>query len=225
MGEKLITLSNVSKQYDNNRFVLRNVSLSICKGDFVAVTGPNGGGKTTLLRLILGLIKPSEGTIDFDKSHITFGYLPQKNKIDSQFPITVRELVTQGFKLKAFKKLSDEQLNRISEVIKRVGMDGKDNQPIGQLSGGQLQRALIARAIVSKPKVLVLDEPLSYLDKNFEQELYAILQEMAEDTTIIIVSHEITDIARMASRHLLVADGNITECQEQSHQHQNPRRH
>ena len=203
------------------RRILHDVNLTIDRGDFMAITGPNGGGKTTLLRLILGLLKPASGKIVYydeqgnPSPHPRFGYLPQKNSIDSHFPITVREVVESA--LLPYSALSKaEKCKRVDEALDKIEMSPLQNRPIGKLSGGQLQRTLFARAIVSTPPVLVLDEPLSYLDKHFEQHLYRIIADMAPSTTIVLVSHEMSQIAGMANRHVIV-DHTLHECVAEHH--------
>ena len=147
---------------------------------------------------------------------LRFGYLPQKNSIDSRFPITVSEVVAQGLRLNTLRRMTTEQQEQVRHELERVGMDHLARQAIGSLSGGQLQRVLLARAIISQPQVLVLDEPLSYLDKSFEETFYHILEEYAPTTTIVLVSHEMSTISQMATRHLIV-DGTLRECQAHHH--------
>ena len=216
---KMIELDSVAMQWDNH-IALQNVSLTINEGDFLAITGPNGGGKTTLLRLILRRIKPTSGKVIY-RSHgkevenLEIGYLPQKNQIDSRFPITVEEVVSLG--LMSQKKLSkQERKEKVSQTIALMGLEEHANRLIGELSGGQLQRTLLGRAIVSNPRVLVLDEPLSYVDKSFEGRLYDIIAQLAKHTTIILVSHEMTRIATMANRHIII-DRTLHECSAEHH--------
>lgn len=203
------------------RVILSDVNFTVDKGDFIAITGPNGGGKTTLLRLILGLLKPTEGSIVFcDESGKAcqppaIGYLPQKNTVDSHFPITVREVVSSGL---LAQKGMDKSLvkERVDELLEAVGLTELVSRPIGALSGGQLQRALFARAIARRPQLLVLDEPLSYLDKTFEKRLYKIVAEIAKNTTILLVSHEMSEIGGMANRHIII-DRRLEECTARHH--------
>lgn len=216
---KMIELDSVAMQWDNH-VALQNVSLSINEGDFVAITGPNGGGKTTLLRLILRLIKPTSGRVVYRSGgkvvdNLEIGYLPQKNQIDSRFPITVEEVVSLG--LMSQKGLSKQERNeRVAQTIALMGLENHAKRLIGELSGGQLQRTLLGRAIVSNPRVLVLDEPLSYVDKAFESRLYEIIAQLAQRTTIILVSHEMTRIATMANRHIII-DRTLHECSAEHH--------
>lgn len=203
----------------DSRTVLSEVNLDINKGDFIAITGPNGGGKTTLLRIILKLLKPTSGQVVYYPSPegkpLSIGYLPQKNMIDSHFPITVEEVIRYGL-------ISEKGLNqkdcaaRVNDTLELVGLTERRGYTISQLSGGQLQRALIGRALIAKPQMLVLDEPLSYIDKRFESRIYEIIEQVAPTTTIVLVSHEMSRIAAMANRHLIVNRG-IEECHAGHH--------
>ena len=211
----MLQLCEVSKRW-RDRQVLANVNLDVNYGDFMAITGPNGGGKTTLLRIMLRLLKPTCGKVIYSQTlkSDSIGYLPQKNMIDSHFPITVREVVASGLLSRQIK--GAELSRRVNEMLSSVGLDARANSSIGQLSGGQLQRALLGRALISKPSLLVLDEPLSYIDKRFEHQLYEILATVAETTTVVLVSHEMTAISEMANRHIIVDNG-LHECSAAHH--------
>lgn len=209
----LIELAGISLVREG-RTILSDVDLSVYRGDFLAVTGPNGGGKTSLLRILLKLLPPTRGTVSYASSKLSISYLPQKNAIDSRFPITVDEVIESGL---IAKKISKEEKRRLTDAtIDLVGLEAHRDKSIGTLSGGQLQRALMGRAIISEPEVLVLDEPLSYVDKQFEQRIYNIIEELQERTTIILVSHEMSTIAGMASRHIVV-DHTVSECHAAHH--------
>lgn len=210
----LITISGLEMRRDD-RVVLRDVNLIVNQGDFIAITGPNGGGKTTLLRIILGLLKPTAGSVTFGMKRPDIGYLPQKNMVDSHFPVTVEDVVRSG--LLGIKGLDKQTVAaRVADTLERIEMADLASRPIGRLSGGQLQRALLGRAIVSKPHLLVLDEPLSYIDKHFEAHIYRLLGEIAPECTTLLVSHEMSQIASMANRHLLV-DHTVKECTAAMH--------
>lgn len=215
----LISLRDISKHWDGKP-ALSDINFDVCEGDFIAITGPNGGGKTTLLRILLRLLKPSSGTVTYyhggvPVKELPIGYLPQKNMIDSRFPISVEEVIASGLIGEQTDK--EECRKRVEETIRLMGLAEHSGQSIGNLSGGQLQRALLGRAIISRPKLLVLDEPLSYVDKHFEHYIYDLVAELSHSTTLLLVSHEMSTIAGMANRHLIV-DHTLTECHSAHHQ-------
>lgn len=213
-GELLLELKNVCMGWEDRR-VLEDINLCVHHGDFIAITGPNGGGKTTLLRVMLGLLKPVSGEVIRHFEGLRVGYLPQKNMIDSHFPVTVREVIMSG--LLGCKDIDKAARCELYETaISRVGLEEHQTRPIGLLSGGQLQRALLARAIISHPAILVLDEPLSYIDQHFEEHLYQLIEELSKDTTIALVSHQMSTIAGMANRHFIV-DHRLHECPAHRH--------
>lgn len=220
---KIIELDNVVVDYNHN-VILPGVNLRVDEGDFVAITGPNGGGKTTLLRVMLRLIKPTSGNVKYfyngcETKKINIGYLPQKNTIDNRFPITVKEVVESGLKKETSifnNKLTNVENERVAEIIDLVGMSQYVDYPIGNLSGGQLQRVLFGRSIISSPSVLILDEPLSYVDKTFESQFYEIMETISRRATIILVSHEMSRIMQMANRHIIV-DRGIEDCHAHRH--------
>ena len=214
----MIELDHVTMRWDN-RLALNDVCLRVDEGDFFAITGPNGGGKTTMLRIILGLLRPTSGRVIFRQGgkeidKIRIGYLPQKNQIDSRFPISVEDVVRSG--LYGDKTKRSELLQKVDETLALLGLEEQRRNAIGELSGGQLQRALLGRAIISDPRVLILDEPLSYIDKRFESQMYDIIDNLATHTTILLVSHEMSTIAAMANRHLIV-DQEAHECSATHH--------
>jgi len=191
MNDTLIHIQNVSAGYDG-KIVLENISLSIYKNDFLGIIGPNGGGKTTLIKVILGLIKPYSGDIDYKNKNLkqNIGYMPQMNTIDRKFPILVREVVESGLMANNGLKKSEKK-EKINRTLQEIGMDMLAEKPIGELSGGQWQRTLLGRAIISDPELLILDEPNSYIDKRFESHFYQLLKEINKDTAIVLISHDI----------------------------------
>lgn len=200
----VIEIKNLSAGYDG-RTVLRNVNLTVCERDFLGIIGPNGGGKTTLIKCILRLLKPTAGEIIFHSCRTTdsqpsMGYLPQYSSIDHKFPITVEEVILSGLSSKKSltSRFTAEHREKARAVIARMGLEGLEERAIGALSGGQLQRALLGRAIISEPEAVILDEPSTYIDKRFEARLYQLLAEINEDCTVILVSHDIETVLQQA---------------------------
>ncbi len=198
---KIVEIKSVFAGY-NDEVILKDVSLDIYDDDFIGVIGPNGGGKTTLLHVILGLIKPYKGTINFCddlKLHRNnkMGYLPQLNKIDKKFPITVKEVVLSGliYGTQLMARYSKKDKIKAQKTLERIGICSLQNDAIGELSGGQMQKVLLARAIVSSPRLLILDEPNTFVDNQFEGELYEILNELNKEMAIIIVTHDVGTIS------------------------------
>ncbi|MCM1293027.1 MAG: ABC transporter ATP-binding protein [Bacteroides sp.] len=216
-NKELIRLTDVNVRF-GARTILSDVNLHIDEGDFLAITGPNGGGKSTLLRVILRLLKPTTGDVRYtmvDAGSFKIGYLPQKSSIDPRFPITVREVVESGlYGTKDLLKQARREM--VDAVLDEVGMLDRSESAIGELSGGQVQRTLLARAIVSSPQMLVMDEPLSYVDKQFEHRIYDLMRRLADITTIILVSHEMNTIATIANRHIIV-DHKLEYCHSANH--------
>lgn len=183
--------------------VLKNVNFSLEDKDFVGIIGPNGGGKTTFLKVILGQIKPWSGEIQyhFKNNNTDFrrsmGYLPQQSSIDRKFPIQVKEVVLSGLMKdkSVFGIFNRKDFKKADEIMEKTGVLHLKNQPVGELSGGQLQRVFLSRAIISSPELLILDEPDSFVDNRFEQELYTILKELNREIAILLVSHDIGTIS------------------------------
>ena len=202
MTNPIIQIKGISASYDN-KTILSQVNLSVYEKDFLGIIGPNGGGKTTLVKCILGLHPLNEGNIQFFKNgknvpEINMGYLPQYNSIDQKFPISVYEVVLSGLsKQKSiFRRYTHEHHEQVREIISRMGLEGLEKRAIGQLSGGQLQRALLGRALVSNPEVIILDEPNTYIDKRFEAKLYSLLEEINKERAIVLVSHDIGTVLK-----------------------------
>ncbi len=197
MTSPIIQITDLSASYDG-KTVLSHIHLTVYEKDFLGIIGPNGGGKTTLIKNILGLHQPDNGHIRFyqdgkEVPEINIGYLPQYNHIDKKFPISIYEVILSGLsKQKSlFQRYTPEQHEQVRQMIERMGLEGLEKQAIGQLSGGQLQRVLLGRALVSNPSVVILDEPNTYIDKRFEAKLYELLEEINRERAIILVSHDI----------------------------------
>ena len=178
--------------------VMSNVNLKVEEEDFVGIIGPNGGGKTTLLRAILGLIEPINGEVKVfgkppERTRNKIGYVPQYATFDEEYPITVQEVVQMGRRKekKFFERYSRQDLERTKEVLADVEMNDYKDEPISELSGGQKQRIFIARALVSSPKLLLLDEPTASVDRKLEKGIYSLLKELNEDMAIVVVTHDI----------------------------------
>lgn len=200
MEKPVIEIKDLSAAYEN-RTVLHHVNLTIYSHDFLGIIGPNGGGKTTLIKCILGLLQPTNGKIIYHPNHkgyssLTMGYLPQYNTIDKKFPITVEEVVLSGLSSQKslISRFTDEHYKKAQSIMIRMGLEGMEKRAIGDLSGGQIQRTLLGRAIISDPEVVILDEPSTYIDKRFEARLYELLTEINKECAIILVSHDIGTI-------------------------------
>jgi zinc transport system ATP-binding protein len=199
----LISFENVDFKYENT-LVLSKVNFEINEGDYVTFIGPNGGGKTTLLKLILGFIKPLNGKIKLNVEKKRIGYVPQKAvNFDSNFPASVYEIVSMGRIARKgfFKMLNKKDYEKIEEALKFVEMWEYKNEKIGELSGGQQQRVFIAKALCSEPEILILDEPTTGIDKKSQNNFYKILKELnKKEITLILVSHDISAIVNDVNR-------------------------
>ncbi|TKG93388.1 ABC transporter ATP-binding protein [Puteibacter caeruleilacunae] len=196
--KELLKIENVDFSY-NGQLVLEDVNLKIKEQDFLGIIGPNGGGKTTLLKLILGLEEPKKGNVRFvsDDVRSRVGYLPQLQRNDLKFPISVFDIVRSGFVpgKRFWQRYTRDENMAAERVLEEMGMIDFKHRPIGELSGGQMQRAFLCRAIVSDPRLLILDEPNTYVDNRFENELYSMLSELNERMAIVLVSHDLGTIA------------------------------
>lgn len=198
MSKPLVSIKQVTAGY-NGSPVLKDVNLDIYPKDFLGVIGPNGGGKTTLSKVLLGILKPYSGEILFPGGRPNIGYLPQVSQIDHSFPVTVKDVILSGMATPRtwWKSLAKTHKAKAESLIIKTGLTGLGNKPVGELSGGQFQRALLARAIINDPQLLVLDEPDTFVDKSFEKELYSLLEELNKTMAIFLISHDIGTISSM----------------------------
>jgi len=195
--DKIIELEKVTFSY-NGYSVLEDVSFAIQAGEFICVVGPNGGGKTTLLKIVLGLLKPRKGSVRVfgqppELVRHRIGYVPQHAQVDPQFPVTALDVVLMG-RLRSrprFGFFSSRDKKAARGVLAQMELSGLEAQPFSELSGGQRQRVLIARALVDEPELLLLDEPTSSLDLHVENEFYELLREINKRLTILLVSHDL----------------------------------
>ena len=188
--------------YYNDDPVLEGVSLSLIGNDFLGIIGPNGGGKTTLLRVILGLVTPDRGRVLVlgrppGKTRKEIGYVPQHNLFDRDFPVSVWEVVLMGRYGRAglLGRYSNEDRKAAEEALRMVGMLDFRKRQIGKLSGGELQRVFIARALAAEPRILLLDEPTASVDPTMQAEFYELLARLKEKMTIVLVSHDISAVS------------------------------
>lgn len=197
----VVDMRNVYFSYDHVS-VLEDVNIQVQQRDFLAIIGPNGGGKTTILKLILGMLEPNRGIIRvFSKNpkqgRRFVGYLPQVFKFDFDFPISVMEVVLMGRlgKRGIGKRYTKEDRAAGTEALRRVGMEMFKDSEIGRLSGGQRQRVFIARALVTEPKLLLLDEPVASVDTQWQQSFYELLHELNKEISIVMVTHDISVVS------------------------------
>jgi zinc transport system ATP-binding protein len=215
----VVTLDHVGVTYDGVR-ALEDVTFSIDRGDFMGIIGPNGSGKTTLLKLVLGLLTPTEGEVRlFDTPPSSFrewhriGYVPQRTIFDPTLPVRVDEVVATGLVACGVRRSRTDTRGRVSEVLQLVGLGGKEAARVGTLSSGQQQRVLIARALVCKPELLILDEPTGGVDPEAQAAFHALLQRLngEQGVTLVLVSHDIGVVARDVTR-LACLNGRVIFC-------------
>ena len=191
---KIVEIKNLYVRYDEEN-VLENVDFDINEHDFLGMIGPNGGGKTTLIKAMLGLVKPSSGKIQFHIPANVIGYLPQINQTDKHFPIKVIDVVRSGSGQTSlnFKK-NKEEILYAEQLLDEMNVLHLRDKAIGNLSGGQMQRVFLCRSLMNNPRLLILDEPDSFVDNQFENELYNKLKELNKRMAIILVSHDVGTI-------------------------------
>ena len=196
VGEELARLEEVSAGYDG-RTVVSHVDLTVRSDSFVAVVGPNGGGKTTLVRLLLRQLHPTHGRV-WLKPGLRIGYMPQMASFDMDFPIVVRDVVRMGRKGSCWPTRDRTVEAEVDRLIEFANLGAVADRRIGQLSGGQRQRVLLCRALMGSPEMLVMDEPVTYMDRNSETTLYRLLPELQKRMAIVLVSHDVGTVAGMA---------------------------
>ncbi len=216
----IVSLRSIGVRYDGAE-ALRDADLDIYADDFLGVIGPNGGGKTTLMKVILGTV-PHTGTVTlspelFRNRERLIGYMPQLSEFDRAFPISLREVVLSGLQGKKgfWGGYTKQDRRKAEELLDASGLGTIASQPIGAVSGGQMQRALLCRAVISEPRLLILDEPANFVDNKFENELYETLRTLNDRMAIVMVSHDAGTISGIVkhivcvNRHVHRHDSNI----------------
>jgi zinc transport system ATP-binding protein len=198
MSVCLLEMKSVSVAYESNT-VLQDASLKVFDNDFIGVIGPNGGGKTTLLKVILGLVKPVNGKMIFNQELLNnnnIGYLPQMSTSDNSFPVTVKDVILSGLMMRKglISRMTVQDKMKASQVIGELGLAELSGSSLAELSGGQIQRVLLGRAVIGDPRLLLLDEPGNFVDANFEADFYEKLRVLNKRMAIMMVSHDIGTI-------------------------------
>lgn len=194
--KELLRMEKVVAGY-GSQVVLPEVTLTIREQDFIGVIGPNGGGKSTFVKTLLGIIPQLSGEITHCVKPLSIGYLPQNSTIDKQFPISVIDTVLSGmmFKRGIWGRYSKKDKTLAMAMLEKIGITKLAQRNIGELSGGELQRVLLSRALIGEPQILVLDEPTTFVDNKFEKEMYALLKELNQSLAIIMISHDLGTIS------------------------------
>ena len=202
MSNTALHIDNLSVCYKNT-MAISNISFDVEDGEYLGIIGPNGGGKSTLLKAILGLVPIYSGNVEIygeknNKNKSYIGYVPQFASVDKHFPITLLEVVLTGCLkpgLSPFFKYSNNNKKTAYELLERVGILDLANRQISELSGGEFQKMLIARALAAKPKLLLLDEPTASVDASSRDQIYNLLTELNKDMTIILVTHDLLAVS------------------------------
>ncbi|AFA48019.1 metal ABC transporter ATP-binding protein [Acetobacterium woodii] len=202
MRKKVVAVDHLSVYYGETP-AIEGVSLDVYEGEYWGIIGPNGGGKTTLLKSLLGIISPAEGSVkiygeSIAKNRTLLGYVPQVASLNKAFPMTVLEVVLSGRiqpQLQPFFRYSKADKKMAFDLLGKVGIADLAERQISQLSGGEFQRMLIARALAVKPKLLLLDEPTASVDAASRDQIYALLKELNQEMTIILVTHDLLAIS------------------------------
>lgn len=209
----ILSADKISYSYEGHDPVLKDISFSLSRGETLGVLGPNGGGKSTLMKIIAGLLRPDQGTLTFEGHKVSeyptypyhlFSYVPQTSELNETMPIKVSEYMDFTFSLYKNKKELNLGRDTIDNLLKLVGIDHKKEELLSKLSGGEKQRVLIARALIQKPKILLLDEPTKGLDSNGQDQLLSLLEKIKtqDNTAIMIVDHNINQVIRSCGKIL-----------------------
>lgn len=193
--------------------VLEDVSMTIGEQEFIALIGENGTGKTTLMRCLLGLLEPTEGHIN-SEDDLEIAYVPQVANFDKEFPITVHQVILSGGlrkKMKLFYQYSREDKQQAKRVMNDLGIEELAKRNLSTLSGGQLQKVLIARGLLSRPKILMLDEPTASVDDKMTEEIFALLKKISKERTVVIISHDDQRIKRYVDKIYTIKKGSLIE--------------
>lgn len=197
-----INIENLWFRYEKDT-ILEDINLQVEEGDFVGLIGPNGGGKTTLLKALLGLVKPQQGRIQIlnrslEQGRRYVGYVPQWLEFDRDFPVRVLDVVKMGRlgRGKIFRRYNAQDESIVNQCLDRVGLTSFGDRPLAALSGGQRQRVYIARALASQPQILLLDEPTANVDTKAQHSIYELLADLNQNITIIMISHDLGAISR-----------------------------
>ena len=195
----LFEMYSLSASYGAN-LVLQDVNFKVNENDFIGVIGPNGGGKTALLRVILGLVKPITGKMVFNYELLngnSIGYLPQMSTGDINYPVTVTDIILSGLMIRKgiISRMSASDKKKAENVIDELGLSGMSESTLNELSGGQMQRVFLARAIIGNPRLLLLDEPGNFVDTTFENDFYEKLKDLNKRMAILMVSHDVGTIS------------------------------
>jgi zinc transport system ATP-binding protein len=195
----LFEMNSLSASYGASE-VLHDVNFRVSENDFIGVIGPNGGGKTTLLKVILGLLKPIKGTMVFNTGLLngnSIGYLPQMSTGDINYPVTITDIILSGLMIRKgiISGMSASDKKKAGMVIEELGLSGMERSTLNELSGGQMQRVFLGRAIIGDPKLLLLDEPGNFVDTTFENDFYEKLKDLNKRMAILMVSHDVGTIS------------------------------